>query len=84
MLLPFTLGGRLANLPKVLAVSGTVSAAVEILQYVLDTGRITAVDDVILNCTGAVIGSLLAWPWWRTRTHQPERENSDSTRDLSD
>ncbi|WP_083936291.1 VanZ family protein [Nocardiopsis ganjiahuensis] len=76
VLLPFTLGGRLAGFPRVLAASGAVSVTVEILQYVLGTGRITSVDDVILNCTGAVLGSLLTWPWWRARRRRPERESS--------
>ncbi|WP_157982454.1 VanZ family protein [Nocardiopsis sp. FIRDI 009] len=82
-LLPLALGGRLASFPRVLAVSGAVSITVEILQYVLDAGRITAVDDVILNCAGALIGAVLTWPWWRTRSRRRGREGAQVTRGLS-
>lgn len=35
-----------------------VSVTIEVLQYVLPIGRISNVDDVILNTTGGVLGML--------------------------
>jgi glycopeptide antibiotics resistance protein len=41
------------------------SATLEILQYVLDLGRVSAVDDVLVNALGAGLAALLARPWRR-------------------
>jgi hypothetical protein len=54
----------LARLRRVAAVSATVSVTIELLQYVLHLGRVTSVDDVLVNTAGAVIGAVLTRPWW--------------------
>ncbi|GAA4250711.1 VanZ family protein [Dactylosporangium darangshiense] len=41
------------------------SAVLETLQYVLDLGRVTALDDVLVNAAGAGIAALLARRWRR-------------------
>ncbi|MER7003303.1 VanZ family protein [Dactylosporangium sp. NPDC000555] len=41
------------------------SAVLETLQYVLDLGRVTAVDDVLVNAAGAGLAAALARPWRR-------------------
>ncbi|MEV6374132.1 VanZ family protein [Micromonospora musae] len=43
------------------------SVLVELLQYALDLGRVSSVDDVLLNATGAVLAGLLSRPWWAGR-----------------
>lgn len=51
---------RLAGPARLFLVGAAASTLVETLQYVLDLGRVSAVDDVLLNAAGAVIGGLLA------------------------
>jgi glycopeptide antibiotics resistance protein len=49
------------------------SAVLETLQYVLDLGRVTALDDVIVNAAGALIATLLARRWHLARPAALER-----------
>jgi glycopeptide antibiotics resistance protein len=53
----------------VLAVVAAGAAAgsllVETLQWALDLGRVSSVDDVLLNTLGAVLAALVTRPWWR-------------------
>jgi hypothetical protein len=50
------------------------SAVLETLQYVLDLGRVTAVDDVLVNAAGAGIAALLARRWRLPRLPEPATE----------
>lgn len=56
----------------VLAVGAAGSAIIETLQYVLNIGRYSSVDDVLVNATGAVLFGWLSRPWWRRRPHPAE------------
>ncbi|WP_026316361.1 VanZ family protein [Actinokineospora enzanensis] len=49
------------------------SCAIEALQWLLPLGRITAVDDVILNVTGGMLGAALTRFWWGRRPTSRER-----------
>jgi hypothetical protein len=49
----------------VLLIAAAASSTVEVLQYVLDLGRVSSVDDVLLNATGAALASPLSRHWWR-------------------
>jgi hypothetical protein len=51
----------------VAAGAAAVSALLEGLQYVLDLGRVSSVDDVLLNTAGALLGALLTRRWWLRR-----------------
>jgi hypothetical protein len=42
------------------AIAAAASATVETLQYVLDLGRVTSVDDVLLNASGAGLAAVAA------------------------
>ena len=42
------------------------SALVETLQWALDLGRVSSVDDVLLNTAGAVLAALATRRWWRS------------------
>jgi hypothetical protein len=72
-LLVFAAFGALApvrwriGLPAVAGIAALTSALLECVQYVMDTGRFTSVDDVLLNTTGAVLAALLTRRWWRRR-----------------
>lgn len=51
---------RLAAPWKLLLLGASASAVLEVLQYLLDLRRVTAIDDVLLNAFGAAIGALVA------------------------
>ena len=54
--------------PGVILVGAAVaSALLEIGQWVLDIGRVTSVDDVLVNAVGAWLAALCAAPWWARR-----------------
>ena len=50
-----------------LVVGALGSTAIESLQWVLDLGRYSSVDDVLVNAAGATIAAVLSRPWWRRR-----------------
>ncbi|MFC4336392.1 VanZ family protein [Salininema proteolyticum] len=50
---------------QVAAIAAAASVSVEVLQFALRLGRITSVDDVLVNTAGAVAASCLTLPWWR-------------------
>ncbi len=49
---------------RILLVAVPASTAIEVLQYALDLGRVSAVDDVLVNTLGAVLAALLSRRWW--------------------
>lgn len=51
----------------VLLIGGVVSVGLETIQYLLPTGRVASVDDVMVNAAGAALASLLSKPWWASR-----------------
>jgi hypothetical protein len=58
----------LSSLPRVLALGVVCSALIETAQYVLRLDRVTSVDDVLVNATGALLAALTSRPWWQRRT----------------
>jgi len=54
----------LASFPRILALAAGCSALIETAQYVLELGRVSSVDDVLLNTAGAVLGALASSYWW--------------------
>lgn len=56
---------------RVLALAVAGSVTIEVLQYALLLDRVSSVDDVILNASGATVAAILSWPWWRSRAGQP-------------
>ncbi|MFS1298918.1 VanZ family protein [Streptosporangium longisporum] len=56
-----------AGVAAVAAVAATASLTVETLQYALSLGRVSSVDDVIVNTAGAVVGALVTRRWWAAR-----------------
>ncbi|TRV80804.1 VanZ family protein [Streptomyces sp. 130] len=57
----------LATLPRVLALGAGLSVLLETLQYVLRLDRVSSVDDVLVNATGAVLAALASTRWWLPR-----------------
>ncbi|EWM13247.1 VanZ family protein [Kutzneria sp. 744] len=55
----------LACAPRILALGAGCSVFVETLQYVLQLGRVSSVDDVLLNAAGALLAALASRHWWR-------------------
>lgn len=55
----------LAGPGRLFAVAAAGSILVELAQYALDLGRVSSVDDVLVNALGAALASLLSRRWWR-------------------
>lgn len=60
-----------ASVPRILALGAGCSILVETAQYVLRLDRVSSVDDVLVNATGAVLAALASRRWWRTTTEAP-------------
>jgi hypothetical protein len=63
--------GAVASVPRILALGAGCSILVETAQYVLQLDRVSSVDDVLVNASGAVLAALASRPWWRTKTQAP-------------
>lgn len=57
----------LASVPRILALAASCSILIETAQYVLALGRVSSVDDVLLNTVGAGLAALASRRWWRAR-----------------
>ncbi|MDT9687946.1 VanZ family protein [Streptomyces sp. P9(2023)] len=66
----------LASVPRILALGAGCSVLVEIAQYVLRLDRVSSVDDVLVNATGAVLAALASRHWWRTTAEAPSAHSS--------
>ncbi len=58
---------RLGNLWFIGLIAAGYSAAIEVLQFLLDLGRVSSIDDVLINAVGAVIGAALTRRRWSPR-----------------
>ena len=56
-----------ASIPRVLTAAAVCSTAIESLQYALNIGRVSSVDDILINALGAGIAAALSSRWWRPR-----------------
>ncbi|MFE7565966.1 VanZ family protein [Streptomyces sp. NPDC057539] len=61
----------LASVPRILALGAGCSLLIETAQYVLRLDRVSSVDDVLVNATGAVLAALASRRWWRTMADAP-------------
>lgn len=64
----------LASVPRVLALGAGCSVLVETAQYVLRLDRVSSVDDVLVNATGAALAALASRRCWRTTTEAPSEQ----------
>jgi glycopeptide antibiotics resistance protein len=55
---------RLRSLPRVVLLAALGSVLIETVQYVADLGRVSSVDDVLVNAVGAGLFALLSRPLW--------------------
>jgi hypothetical protein len=56
----------LASVPRILALGAGCSLLIEFAQYALQLDRVSSVDDVLVNATGAVLAGLASRRWWST------------------
>ncbi|MEU3661410.1 VanZ family protein [Streptomyces sp. NPDC032940] len=61
----------LASVPRVLALGAGCSVLVETAQYALRLDRVSSVDDVLVNASGAALAALASRRWWRTAAPAP-------------
>ncbi|WNV87085.1 VanZ family protein [Umezawaea sp. Da 62-37] len=57
----------LASVPRILALGAGCSILVETAQYAFQLDRVSSVDDVLVNATGAALAALASRHWWRAR-----------------
>ncbi|SEO28836.1 VanZ family protein [Actinacidiphila rubida] len=62
---------HLASLPRILALGAACSTLVETAQYVLSLDRVSSVDDVLVNATGAGLAALASRRWWHPTASKP-------------
>ncbi|WP_327088845.1 VanZ family protein [Nonomuraea sp. NBC_01738] len=55
---------RFASLPRVALLAALASLTVEALQYGLRLGRVSSIDDILVNTAGAVLAALITRRWW--------------------
>ncbi|MDL9977782.1 VanZ family protein [Microbacterium sp. ASV49] len=53
-------------------IAAGISLLLEILQHVLQLGRVSSIDDVLVNTVGAVIACVASRHWWRSRDPHPQ------------
>ncbi|WP_426324108.1 VanZ family protein [Microbacterium sp. E-13] len=59
---------RPALVPLAIAlIVAALSLTIEVLQFVLDIGRVASFDDIMLNIAGAVVACVASIRWWRSR-----------------
>jgi hypothetical protein len=63
-----------ASVPRALALGAGCSILVETLQYVLRLDRVSSVDDVLLNATGAALAAMASRRWWRAPAAAPAED----------
>ncbi|MFE5946024.1 VanZ family protein [Streptomyces sp. NPDC056480] len=61
----------LASVRRILALGAGCSILVEAAQYVFRLDRVSSVDDVLVNATGAALAALASRHWWRTTADAP-------------
>ncbi|MFI5863906.1 VanZ family protein [Streptomyces sp. NPDC051546] len=61
----------LASVPRILALGAGCSVLIETAQYVLQLDRVSSVDDVLVNASGAALAALASRRWWRTTAPEP-------------
>jgi hypothetical protein len=64
----------LASLPRILALGAGCSVLIETSQYIFQLDRVSSVDDVLINATGAALAALASRRWWRTRAEAPSEQ----------
>ena len=63
-----------ASLPRIFVLAAASAVLVETLQWVLAIGRVSSVDDVLINTAGAVLAAACSRRWWVTEKADPERQ----------
>jgi VanZ like family len=70
-----------ASWRRLLVAAAATSAVIELGQFALDLGRVSSLDDVLVNTVGAGLGALLSRRWWRPHGVSSEGRSMDVRRD---
>ncbi|WP_198653788.1 VanZ family protein [Actinocorallia populi] len=62
-----------ASVPRILVLAAGCSVLVEVAQYILGMGRVSSVDDVLLNAAGAGLAAPASHRWWRAKARTSDR-----------
>ncbi|WP_306214782.1 VanZ family protein [Actinoplanes sp. RD1] len=63
----------MTSLTRVLAVAAASAVVIEALQWLLMIGRVSSIDDVLVNTLGAGLAALSSRRWWRAPERPPSR-----------
>jgi VanZ family protein len=63
----------------VVAIAAAASAVLELTQWFFVTGRVTSIDDVLVNALGAGVFTLLSRRWWQARQPLSTRVDNSGT-----
>ena len=55
-----------ASPSRILMIAVAAAVTIEALQWVLAIGRVSSLDDVLVNTAGAVLAATCSRPWWAT------------------
>jgi hypothetical protein len=61
----------LASPLRLAALGAAGSIVAEVTQYALDLGRVSSVDDVLVNALGAMLAGLASRRWWQDDVTRP-------------
>jgi len=56
--------GWACSLPRILGIAVGAAVLIESSQWVLSIGRVSSIDDVLVNTAGAVLAAALSRRWW--------------------
>jgi hypothetical protein len=65
----------LASMPRILGLAVASAVLIETLQWVLAIGRVSSIDDVLINTAGAVLVAALFRRWWAAEESAPKRQS---------
>jgi hypothetical protein len=55
----------LASVPRMFVLGAACSVLIETAQYVFQLDRVSSIDDVLVNATGAALAALASRRWWQ-------------------
>jgi VanZ family protein len=62
-----------AGFARILGIALAGSVLIETLQWVLAIGRVSSIDDVLVNTVGAILAAACSQRWWATQKADAER-----------
>ncbi|MEU7903788.1 VanZ family protein [Actinoplanes sp. NPDC049118] len=65
----------LASMPRILGLAVASAVLIETLQWALAIGRVSSIDDVLVNTAGAMLAAAVFRRWWAAEESAPKRRS---------